>query len=130
MFADKSSPIDLRALPVILFISLCINEARAPLIAELALLPSPRYIPDASIDTASFPRSSVLFVFSSLLICISSGASMINSIEGEESVCVRLTPHSKSTILPCAEPSETLLLSLSVAVMLSVGLKGSPVNSI
>ena len=131
ILAVKSSPIELRALPVIELTCVCRKLANAPLMAVLALaelLPS-KYIPDANIVTASFERSSTLFVLRIFCISWSSGAVIINSTPSLGNCLVRLTPHSKSTILPSPAPLDTLVLTFSVAVILSVGFIGSPVNS-
>lgn len=82
-------------------------------------------------ETASFDRSSALFMLSSLRICASSGASMTNSTPMSGNVFDSLTPQSKSTMRPCEFSDDaTAVFTFSVAVMLSVGFIGFPVHCI
>ena len=94
------------------------------------VLPSARYMPVVSMVTASLPRCSRPMACSSLWIIMSSGASRVNSTPMLLRVWVIFTPQSKSTLRPAPLEPETVALVRSVAVMLSVGFMGSPVNSI
>ena len=129
MLMPRSRPMERMALPAILLISPCRNELRAEFIENDDVLPSVRYMPEASIVTAIFPRPSSLMVFSSSWIDMSLGASMRNSIPGDDSVFDSFTPQVKSTTRPMPVPSFTVAFTASVAVMFSVGSMGSPVNS-
>ena len=118
-----------RALPVMLLISLCRKELSAEFMEKPLVLPSARYMPVVSMVTASLPRCSVLMEASSLLTALSSGALMMNSSPMSLSVRVMTTPQSKATLRLWLPSLLTAALVRSVAVMLSRGFMGSPVNS-
>ena len=87
-------------------------------------------MPVVSMVTATLPRSSAVMVVSSPLMVLSSGASMINWRPMSLRVLVMTTPQSKLTLrLPLPSAKLTVALVRSVAVMLSLGFMGSPVNS-
>ena len=98
-------------------------------VLAVELLEPSKYMPEASMVTASLERSSTLLELSFPCMSWSSGACMINSTPGLGKRLDSRTPASKSTILPFPVPSDTLVRTRSVAVMLSVGVVGSPVNS-
>ena len=116
------------AVPAILLISELRKEVRALFIENELVEPLARYIPDASIVMAILPRSSTLIEFNSSCTVWSFDAEMINWIPGFSKVWLSFTPQMKSTERPLPSPSFTVVLMSSVAVMLRVGLNGSPVN--
>ena len=128
MLMPRSSPIERIALPATLLISFWRNDERALFIVNWLVLPSVRYMPEASMVTATLLRPSVVSVLSWSLMVMSLGASIMNSRPRLLSVWVSLTPQSKSTARLLL-PSLTVVLTLSVAVMCSCGFMGSPVNS-
>ena len=90
---------------------------------------SVRYMPVVSMVTAIFPRSSVDMLCNSPRMVLSSGASMMNSNPMSLRVLVMMTPQSKATLRLVPPSLPTVALVCSVAVMLSRGFIGLPVNS-
>ena len=125
----RSSPIERMADPAMLLISDWRKELSAAFIVKPLVFPSARYMPDASMVMAIFPRSSSLMALSSSRTALSVGASMTKASPRLFSVCDSFTPQTKSTGRPLVSPSPTVALTFSVAVMWSVGLYTSPVNS-
>ena len=121
-----------KALPAMLVISLCRNEFRALLASKPPDLPvpppSPRYMPVASMATASFPRSSLDMATSWFWMEASSGASRVNSSPMFSSELVMATPTSKLTDRGTSF-SVTVERTRSVATMFMLGFIGFPVNS-
>ena len=124
-----STPTERIAEPAILLISELRNEVKALFMENELVFPLARYMPEASIVMAIFPRSSILIVFSSSCKVASFGEETINWMPGLFNVCESFTPQMKSTERPVPCPSFTVVLTFSVAVMFRVGLNGSPLNS-
>ena len=86
------------------------------------------YMPVTSMVTATRPRSSADMPDSSFCTVMSSGASRVNVSPMLSSVWLRASPTSKATLRGTSF-SVTLAFTLSLALMPSVGLAMSPVNS-